>query len=91
MQEQSEIIETSENPTLLERVGEAIIVPLMLAIIALWAFIIASLDTVIGALPMALQLIIYAVAGIIWILPMKPLLLWMETGRWRVPSDNPEQ
>ncbi|MGP0730965.1 DUF2842 domain-containing protein, partial [Escherichia coli] len=23
------------------------------------------------------------VAGIVWILPLKPLLLWMETGRWR--------
>ena len=23
------------------------------------------------------------VAGIVWILPLKPLLRWMETGRWR--------
>jgi len=23
------------------------------------------------------------VTGLIWVLPMKPLLLWMETGRWR--------
>ena len=34
MQEQSEIVEAPENPTLLERVGAAIIVPLMLGIIA---------------------------------------------------------
>ena len=25
----------------------------------------------------------YVVAGIAWILPLKPLLRWMETGRWR--------
>lgn len=56
---------------------------LMLAIIGIWAFIIASFNAEIGQLPIALQLIVYAVAGIIWIAPMKPLLRWMETGRWR--------
>ena len=56
---------------------------LMLAIIGVWAFIIASFNAEIGQLHIALQLIIYAVAGIIWIAPMKPLLRWMETGRWR--------
>ena len=29
---------------------------------------------------------IYLVAGIVWILPLKPLLRWMETGRLRRPS-----
>ncbi|HKR17324.1 DUF2842 domain-containing protein [Rhizorhapis sp.] len=56
---------------------------LILGIIAVWAFIIASLSQQIGALPGWVQLIIYAVAGIVWILPLKPLLAWMETGKWR--------
>ena len=56
---------------------------LIVAIIALWAFIIGSLNGYIGMLPIWAQLIIYAVAGIIWIMPLKPLLQWMETGRWR--------
>jgi hypothetical protein len=29
------------------------------------------------------QAIFYLIAGIVWILPLKPLLRWMETGRWR--------
>jgi hypothetical protein len=29
------------------------------------------------------QAIVYIVAGIIWIFPMRPVLVWMETGRWR--------
>ena len=29
------------------------------------------------------QALYYLVAGIVWILPLKPLLRWMETGRFR--------
>lgn len=56
---------------------------LILGIIAIWAFVVASMSQQIGRLPGLVQLIIYAVAGIIWILPLKPLLAWMETGKWR--------
>jgi len=56
---------------------------LILVIITLWAAIIASLSPWIGALPGWMQPIVYIVSGIIWIAPMRPLLIWMETGRWR--------
>ena len=56
---------------------------LILAIIGIWAFLIASLNGQIGMLPIWAQIIIYAIAGIVWIMPLKPLLRWMETGRWR--------
>ncbi len=56
---------------------------LILALIAVWAVIVASAAPLIGALPALLQLPIYLVAGIVWILPLKPLLRWMETGKWR--------
>lgn len=56
---------------------------LILAIIVLWATLIASLSPWIGALPGWTQAIVYIVAGIIWIAPMRPLLIWMETGKWR--------
>lgn len=56
---------------------------LILAIIVLWAVLIASLSPWIGALPGWAQAIVYVVAGIIWIAPMRPLLIWMETGKWR--------
>jgi predicted membrane channel-forming protein YqfA (hemolysin III family) len=56
---------------------------LILAIITAWAGIVASFSETIGRWPVLVQLPIYVVAGLIWIAPMKPLLRWMETGRWR--------
>lgn len=56
---------------------------LMIAAIAIWAILIVSLSPIIGGWPVLVQTGFYAVTGIIWIMPMKPLLRWMETGRWR--------
>ncbi|RVT40937.1 DUF2842 domain-containing protein [Sphingobium algorifonticola] len=56
---------------------------LILVIITLWAVIVGSCSPWIGALPMLVQVPLYIMAGIIWIFPMKPLLAWMETGRFR--------
>jgi len=56
---------------------------LILLIILAWAVIVATASPWIGGLPALVQAPIYVVAGIVWILPLKPLLAWMETGRWR--------
>lgn len=56
----------------------------ILLLIAVWAVIIVSLSPWIGTLHPLLQGVIYLIAGVIWIFPLKPLLLWMETGKWRV-------
>jgi hypothetical protein len=56
---------------------------LILLIISVWAGIVASLSPWIGKLPDLAQGLVYIVAGMIWILPLKPLLAWMETGKWR--------
>lgn len=57
----------------------------ILALITAWAVLIASCSQYISMLPGWAQMAVYAVAGIIWIwlLPLKPLLAWMETGKWR--------
>ena len=55
----------------------------ILALIAVWAALVASLAGTIGQWPVLLQAIFYLVAGLAWILPLKPLLRWMETGRFR--------
>ncbi len=55
----------------------------ILALIALWCGLIVSFSATIGAWHWALQLPFYVITGIIWITPLKPLLRWMETGRWR--------
>ena len=61
---------------------------LIIAIIAIWAVAIASLSHSISALPAWSQALFYTVAGIVWILPLKPILRWTETGRWR--GDRPQ-
>lgn len=58
---------------------------MILALIALWCGLIASFSGQLARLPGWAQLLVYLVTGIVWITPMKPLLRWMETGRWRLP------
>ena len=55
----------------------------ILALIALWAALIASFSGEIGRWPVLAQAIFYIVAGVAWILPLKPLLRWMETGKFK--------
>jgi hypothetical protein len=45
--------------------------------------LVASLAGYVGAWPWPLEALFYLVAGIAWVLPLKPLLRWMETGTWR--------
>lgn len=56
---------------------------MILAAIIVWAALIAAASDVIGRWPAWAQLPFYVVAGIIWIVPLKPILRWGETGRWR--------
>ncbi|MFL6724084.1 MAG: DUF2842 domain-containing protein [Sphingomicrobium sp.] len=56
---------------------------IILALIVIWAALIASLAGTVGHWPGLLQAIFYLVAGIAWILPLKPLLRWMETGHFK--------
>jgi len=55
----------------------------ILAIIAIWAALVVSLAAFIENWPVLAQALYYLVAGIAWILPLKPLLRWMQTGRFR--------
>ncbi|MDK2761628.1 MAG: DUF2842 domain-containing protein [Sphingopyxis sp.] len=56
---------------------------LILALIAAWTVGVVSLSPWVAGWPTLVQGIFYLVAGIIWILPLKPLLRWMELGTWR--------
>jgi hypothetical protein len=55
----------------------------ILAIIVIWAALVASLAAFVENWPVLLQGLYYLVAGLVWIAPLKPLLRWMETGRFR--------
>lgn len=38
------------------------------------------------------QTVVYVVLGLVWLLPLKRFLIWMETGRWSpppAPTDEP--
>ena len=60
----------------------------ILLLIAIWVIGVASLSNVVAEWHWLLQLIFYVFTGIVWlwVLPMRRLLQWMETGVWRRPS-----
>lgn len=51
--------------------------------IIIWSVLVVSALDWIGPLPTLVSLLIYAVAGIAWIAPLGPILIWMETGRFK--------
>ena len=54
----------------------------ILALILVWTVAVASLSYWVSAWPVLLQAVFYLVAGLAWVLPLRPLLAWMETGRF---------
>ena len=56
----------------------------MLLLVTVWCIAVATFATTIGSWHWIAQALFYFVAGTAWILPLKPLLLWMDQGRWRV-------
>jgi hypothetical protein len=52
---------------------------LILGIITIWTVIVVSLSPWIGMAWWPVQAVIYLVAGVIWILPLGPVLRWMES------------
>lgn len=56
----------------------------IVALIIAWVVLVASFSAVIARLHIVLQLLLYIFTGLIWIAPLKPLLRWMETGRWGI-------
>lgn len=69
------------EPTWRQGAGMALI----LAWMVFWCVLVVSIGGRIGGW---VQLPYYVVAGIVWIFPLRPLLRWMETGRWRVIRDS---
>jgi predicted membrane channel-forming protein YqfA (hemolysin III family) len=55
----------------------------MLALIIVVAVLAVMLSPAIATLHWTLQAVAYVILGISWIIPLKPLLRWMETGKFR--------
>lgn len=60
-------------------------IALILLLILLWAGFVASLSQVVGKWPIIVQAPFYLFMGIAWIIPLKPLVRWSQTGRWTKP------
>ena len=58
-------------------------IALILLLIGVWSWAVVSASALLEGLPWPVHLVYYLVAGIAWILPLKPLVRWMHTGRWR--------
>ena len=58
-------------------------IALILLWIAAWSATVASAAVLIADAPRWAHIIYYLVAGTVWILPLRPLLRWMETAKWR--------
>jgi len=58
----------------------------ILLLIVVWASFVAALAPFVGRWPVLAQAPFYLVMGIVWILPLKPLVRWIETGSFRAGS-----
>jgi len=55
---------------------------LLMAGLALYALGVAWASQWIGLLPVWAQAIVYLVLGVIWLLPLRRFLIWMQTGKF---------
>ena len=60
---------------------------LILLLIVVWAALVASLAPIVGKWPVLVQAPYYLIMGIAWIIPLKPLIRWSESGRFREPRE----
>ena len=70
---------TMAEPSSRKLVGIAAI----LLLIIFWAAFVAALAPFVGRWPVLVQAPYYLIMGTVWIVPLKPLLRWIETGSFR--------
>jgi hypothetical protein len=58
-------------------------ISLILLLIVAWATLVASLAPFVGAWPVLAQAPYYLFMGVAWIIPLKPLIRWVQTGSFR--------
>ena len=67
-----------EKPTLRIPLG----ILALLAVLAVYVGAVVWASQWIERLPALAQALVYLVLGTIWLLPLRRVLIWMETGRW---------
>lgn len=54
--------------------------------LTIYALVIARYAPgIIGGWPVLVQTVIYIILGVLWLLPLRRFLIWMETGSWSPP------
>jgi hypothetical protein len=77
---------TADQPSW--RRGAAIAAILLL--ILFWAGLVASFAGTVGTWPVLVQALFYLFVGVAWIAPLKPLVRWSQSGRWRASARRPD-
>jgi hypothetical protein len=53
------------------------------AALLVYGLLVANIaPPLIGTWPVPVQTLVYLALGLIWLLPLRRFLIWMETGRW---------
>ncbi|BDI60960.1 DUF2842 domain-containing protein [Qipengyuania nanhaisediminis] len=61
----------------------------LLVALMVYAIVIARYaPAIIGDWPTLVQTVVYIVLGLVWLLPLRRFLIWMETGRWSPPGES---
>jgi predicted membrane channel-forming protein YqfA (hemolysin III family) len=60
---------------------------MIVGLIAVWAAFVASFAPFVGRWPVLVQAAFYLVMGIAWIIPLKPLVRWVQTGSFKKPAE----
>jgi len=62
-------------------------IAMILALILLWAAFVASLAPLVGKWPVLAQAPYYLFMGVAWVIPLKPLIRWSQSGSFRAARD----
>jgi membrane protein YdbS with pleckstrin-like domain len=62
------------------------IISLFVALMVYGVVIARYAPSLIGSWSGGAQTVVYVVLGLVWLLPLKRFLIWMETGSWSPPS-----
>lgn len=61
----------------------------LLAALTVYAVVIARYaPSLMGTWPVWAQTVVYLVLGVVWLLPLRRFLIWMETGRTSPPDQE---
>ena len=61
---------------------------LILLLIIVWGAFVASFAPFVGKWPVLAQAPYYLFMGVAWVIPLKPLLRWVETGSFRTGESS---